>query len=55
MLLLALFVVFMVGFLTWYNIRIFLRVLDKSELVPKDLCQSVIIGLCAAFLFYYFT
>ncbi len=51
----AMIVVFCIGFLLWYNMRIFLRILDKDTLQFKDAVQSTVVGICCSFLFWFFT
>jgi hypothetical protein len=55
MLIVALVIVFVIGFLLYYNIRIALRILSITDLRPTDMVQAVLVGAGAAFLFYYFT
>lgn len=55
MLIVALIIVFVLGFLLYYNIRIALRILSIAELRPTDAVQAALVGAGAAFLFYYLT
>lgn len=55
MLIVALVIVFVIGFLLYYNIRLALRIMSITEIRPTDMVQSVIVGAGASFLFYYFT
>lgn len=51
----AMVIVFCLGFLAWYNLRILLRILSIGEMEPKDMYQSAFVGGCCSFLFYFFT
>lgn len=55
MLIVALVIVFCLGFLLYYNLRIALRILSITELRPTDMMQAMLVGAGASFLFYYFT
>lgn len=55
MLIAALVIVFVIGFLLYYNLRIALRIMSITELRATDAVQAALIGGGAAFLFYYFT